>query len=121
MFGDSFFKRVEKKTNVSKDTILSLANKLQDGNMKDEKTLSEVIDEVGLWLNFGLWIVDACIFILRALFSVIKAFIAYDACFNSVSTSFKEIIIDESVGRRIDMFFMRVSISFDLLKSFLDK
>lgn len=46
MFGDSFFKKVEKKTNVSKDTILSLANKLQDGNMKDEKTLSEVIDEI---------------------------------------------------------------------------
>ena len=46
MFGDSFFKRVEKKTNVSKDTILSLANKLQDGNMKDEKTLGEVVDEI---------------------------------------------------------------------------
>ena len=29
-----------------KDTILSLANKLQDGNMKDEKTLSEVVDEI---------------------------------------------------------------------------
>ena len=46
MFGDSLFKRVEKKTNVSKDTILSLANKLQDGNMKDEKTLGEVVDEI---------------------------------------------------------------------------
>ena len=46
MFGDSFFKKVEKKTNVSKDTILSIANKLQDGNMKDEKTLSEVVDEI---------------------------------------------------------------------------
>ena len=46
MFGDSFFKKVEKKTNVSKDTILSLANKLQDGNMKDQKTLSEVVDEI---------------------------------------------------------------------------
>ena len=46
MFGDSLFKKVEKKTNVSKDTILSLANKLQDGNMKDEKTLSEVVDEI---------------------------------------------------------------------------
>ena len=46
MCGDSFFKKVEKKTNVSKDTILSLANKLQDGNMKDEKTLSEVVDEI---------------------------------------------------------------------------
>ena len=46
MFGDSFFKKVEKMTNVSKDTILSLANKLQDGNMKDEKTLREVVDEI---------------------------------------------------------------------------
>ena len=45
-FGDEFFKKVEKKTNVSKDTILSLAEKLQKGNMKDEKTLSEVIDTI---------------------------------------------------------------------------
>lgn len=40
---DSFFKKVENKTNVDKDTIMSLANKLQNGNMKDEKTLKEVI------------------------------------------------------------------------------
>lgn len=44
MFNDSFFKKVEKKTKVDKKTILSLAEKLQKGNMKDEKTLSEVID-----------------------------------------------------------------------------
>ena len=42
-FSDSFFKKVEKKTNVDKDTILSLASKLQNGNMKDGKTLKEVI------------------------------------------------------------------------------
>lgn len=42
-FSDSFFKKVEKKTNVDKDTILSLASKLQNGNMKDETTLKEVI------------------------------------------------------------------------------
>ena len=42
-FSDSFFKKVEKKTNVDKDTILSLASKLQNGNMKDEATLKEVI------------------------------------------------------------------------------
>lgn len=41
--GDSFFKKVEKKTKVDKDTILFLANKLQQGNMKDESTLREVI------------------------------------------------------------------------------
>ena len=40
---DGFFKKVENKTNVDKETILSLANKLQNGNMKDEKTLKEVI------------------------------------------------------------------------------
>lgn len=46
MFGDSFFKKVEQKTNVNKDTILSLADKLQKGNMKDEKVLAEVVDEI---------------------------------------------------------------------------
>jgi len=43
-FSDSFFKKVEKKTNVNKETIMSLANKLQNGNMKDENTLKEVIN-----------------------------------------------------------------------------
>lgn len=42
-FSDEFFKKVEKKTNVSKDTIISLAEKLQNGNMKDENTIREVI------------------------------------------------------------------------------
>ena len=43
-FNDDFFKKVEKKTKVNKKTILDLAEKLNNGNMKDEKTLSEVID-----------------------------------------------------------------------------
>lgn len=43
---DSFFKKVEKKTNVDKDTILSLASKLQGSNMKDEKVLKEVIRDI---------------------------------------------------------------------------
>lgn len=46
MFGDNFFKRVENKTNVDKNTILSLAKKIQNSNMKDEKTLREVIKEI---------------------------------------------------------------------------
>ena len=45
-FSDNFFKKIEKKTNVNKDTILSLANKLQQGNMKDEATLREVIQDI---------------------------------------------------------------------------
>ena len=45
-FSDNFFKKIEKKTNVNKETILSLANKLQQGNMKDENTLREVIHDI---------------------------------------------------------------------------
>jgi len=42
-FSDKFFKKVENKTNVDKETIISLANKLQNGNMKNEETLKEII------------------------------------------------------------------------------
>ena len=42
-FSDSFFNRVEKKTNVNKDTILDLAKKLQQNDLKNEGTLREVI------------------------------------------------------------------------------
>ena len=45
-FSDGFFNKVEKKTNVNKDTILSLARKLQQGDMKDENNLKEVIHEL---------------------------------------------------------------------------
>ena len=45
-FSDNFFKRVEKKTNVDKNTILDLADKLQKSNMKDEKVLKEVIQDL---------------------------------------------------------------------------
>ncbi len=40
---DNLFKKIENKTNVNKDTILSLAEKLSNGNMKDENNLREVI------------------------------------------------------------------------------
>ena len=42
-FDDKFFSKVEKKTKVDKDTIISLATKLQQGNLKDEASLREVI------------------------------------------------------------------------------
>ena len=45
---NKFWSKVEKKTNVSKDTIISLAQKLQNGNMHDEKTLNEIIDTLSL-------------------------------------------------------------------------
>lgn len=45
-FSDSFFKRVEKKTNVNKETILNLAQKLQQNDLKNEGTIREVIKEL---------------------------------------------------------------------------
>ena len=43
---DSFFNKIEEKTKVNKDTIISLARKLQKGNFKDEKTLRGIIKEI---------------------------------------------------------------------------
>ena len=42
-FSDSFFNKIEKKTSVGKDTILDLAKKLQQNDLKNEGTLREVI------------------------------------------------------------------------------
>ena len=45
---DNLFQKVEKKTKINKNTIMSLASKLSNGNMKDKKTLLEVIDELSM-------------------------------------------------------------------------
>ncbi len=46
-FTDNFFNKVEKKTKVGKDTILNLASKLQQSDLKNEATLREIIHELG--------------------------------------------------------------------------
>lgn len=46
MFGDSLFNKIEKKTNIKKETILSLAEKLQKSDMKDEQVLKDFVDDV---------------------------------------------------------------------------
>ena len=46
-FSDNFCKKIEKKTNVNKQTILDLATKLQQNDLKNENTLREVIQELG--------------------------------------------------------------------------
>lgn len=45
---DNLFKKIEKKTNVDKDTILTLASKLQDDNMKNEGALRDVVKQICL-------------------------------------------------------------------------
>ena len=46
MFKDSLFNKIEKKSNINKETIMSLANKIQKNNMRDESTLREVIKNI---------------------------------------------------------------------------
>lgn len=46
-FSDNFFNKVESKTNVGKNTILDLAKKLQQNDLKNEGTLRDVIRELG--------------------------------------------------------------------------
>lgn len=46
MFKDSLFKKIESKTNVNKETIISIANKLQKSDMKDEKVLNDLIEDL---------------------------------------------------------------------------
>ena len=48
MFKDSLFKKIEEKTNVDKDTIISIANKLQNSDMNDEKVLGDLVDNLSL-------------------------------------------------------------------------
>ena len=45
-FSDEFFSKVERKTNVDKDTIVSLASLLQNGDMKDKNLLHDVISKL---------------------------------------------------------------------------
>ena len=46
MFKDSLFKKIEDKSGVDKDTIISLADKLQHSNMKDEAVLRDLVHEI---------------------------------------------------------------------------
>ena len=45
-FNDEFFGKVEKKTKVNKDTLINLAKRLNEDNMKDENVLSSIIRDL---------------------------------------------------------------------------
>jgi uncharacterized membrane protein len=47
-FSDNFYKKLENKTHVNKETILSLAKKIQGDNLKDENKLRDLIKEIGV-------------------------------------------------------------------------
>ena len=44
---DSLFNKIEKKTNINKDTILKLANKLQKNDMNNEESIRDIIHDIG--------------------------------------------------------------------------
>ena len=43
---DDFFGKVKKKTNVDKETLIDLAKRLNDNNMKDENVLRSIIRDL---------------------------------------------------------------------------
>ena len=43
---DELFKNVEKKTNVKKEDLLSIASRLNESNMKDKNVLSGIIRDL---------------------------------------------------------------------------
>ena len=43
---ENIFKKIEEKTKVDKEIIMSLARKLQNGNYKDERVLKDIIHEL---------------------------------------------------------------------------
>ena len=45
-FSDSFFNKIERRTNVDKNTILELAKELQENDLKNENTLRSVIQKL---------------------------------------------------------------------------
>ncbi len=45
---DNFFKKIEKKTNVDKETILNLAKNLQEDNLKNEDALRDVVKKLSV-------------------------------------------------------------------------
>ena len=45
---DSFFNNLQKRTKVDKNTIVSLAEKLQNNGLKDENTIREIIDTLSM-------------------------------------------------------------------------
>ena len=53
-FNDKFFDRVKKRSGVDKNTILGLAKKLQEKDLKDEGTLREVIQTLSNMTGKGV-------------------------------------------------------------------
>lgn len=48
---DSFFDKVEKKTNVKQQDLFNLANSVSGANLQDEKTVRDLIQQVAKLAN----------------------------------------------------------------------
>lgn len=83
-FSDNFFKRVEKKTKVNKDTILSLAKKIQENDMKNEKKYKGFLGWLYDFLTFKKFVID---YILRFTYVCLAIYLTL-ASFGLIGTSF---------------------------------
>lgn len=51
ILNNTLFNKIEKKTNINKETILSLAEKLEKNNLKDEDTIRDIIKQLSTMTN----------------------------------------------------------------------
>ena len=51
MFKDSLFKKIENKTSINKETIISLSEKLKNNNLNNETAIREVIRDLSKLTN----------------------------------------------------------------------
>ncbi len=43
---ESLFNKIEQKTNINKETIINLAHKLQQGDIKNDENIREIIQDL---------------------------------------------------------------------------
>jgi len=51
ILNNTLFNKIEKKTNINKETILSLAEKLEKNDLKDENTIRDIIKQLSTMTN----------------------------------------------------------------------
>ena len=51
ILNNTLFNKIEKKTNINKETILSLAEKIEKNDLKDENTIRDIIKQLSTMTN----------------------------------------------------------------------
>ena len=51
ILNNTLFNKIENKTNINKETILSLAEKIEKNDLKDENTIRDIIKQLSTMTN----------------------------------------------------------------------